>query len=170
MVGRKRLLAEFRERSPHAASVVGEAPAWGSMLSRVSAGQLAAPLVRAWRDQHAQRYLDALAEADSHGAVVWGLDKVWDAMLAGQVERMWVERGYWLPGKLEDGGKRLVLVDAEGTHAMVPDIVDRVIESAALAGAHVEMVDRLGEAEDHHIAAELGHALGQDENSAAKAS
>ena len=95
VVGRKRLLAEFRKRSPHAASVVGEVPAWGSMLSRVSVGQLAAPAIRTWREQHTQRYLDALAEADRQGAVVWGLEKVWDAVIAGQVERMWVERDYW---------------------------------------------------------------------------
>lgn len=166
VVGRKRLLDEFRKRSAHAASVVGEAPAWGSMLSRTSVAQLAAPLVRAWREQHAQSYLDALAEADGHGAVVWGLDKVWDAVLTGQVERVWVERAYWLPGKLADGGKRLLPLDAEGSHAVVPDIVDRVIERAALAGAHVEMVDRLSEAGSHHIAAEFGHPLlGQDETS-----
>ena len=95
--------------------------------------------------------------------MVWGLEKVWDAVVAGQVERMWVERDYWLPGKLADGGKRLLLLDAKGSHGVVPDIVDRVIERAALAGAHVEMVERLGEAEGHHIAAQLGHPLGQDE-------
>ncbi len=66
--------------------------------------------------------------------MVWGLDKVWDAVLAGQVERMWVERGFWLPGKLADGGKQLLLWDAKGAHGVVPDIVDRVIERAALAG------------------------------------
>ena len=164
VVGRKRLIAEFRKRSPHASSVVGEVPAWGSMLSRVSVAQLAAPLIRAWREQHTQRYLDALGEADSQGTVVWGLDKVWDAVLAGQVERMWVERGYWLPGRLADGGKRLHLLDAKGAHGVVPDIVDRVIEHAALAGAHVEMVERLSEAEGHRIAAQLGHPLGQVES------
>jgi hypothetical protein len=163
VIGRKRLLAEFRRRSPHAASVVGEIPAWGSMLSRVSAGQLAAPVIRTWREQHTQRYLDALIEADRQGAVVWGLEKVWDAVLAGQVERVWVEREYWLPGKLEDRGKRLVLLDAKGAHGPVADIVDRVIERAALAGAHVEMVERLSEAEDHHIAAQLGHPPAKDD-------
>lgn len=163
VVGRKQLLAEFRKRSPHAASVVGEAPAWGSMQTRASIAQLAAPLIRAWREQHTQRYLDALAEADSKGKVVWGLEKVWDAVLAGQVERLWVERGYWSPAKLADGGKRLLPADAKGTHGVVPDIVDTVIERAALAGAHVEMVEQLGEADGHRIAAQLGHPLGQDE-------
>ena len=87
-----------------------------------------------------------------------------DAVLAGQVERMWVERGYWLPGKLADGGKQLLLLDAKGAHGVVPDIVDRVIERAALAGAHVEMVEQLSEAEDHRIAAQLRHPVGQDES------
>ena len=163
VVGRKRLLTEFRKRSPHAASVVGEVNAWGSMHSRVSLGQLAAPLIRAYREQHTQRYLDALAEADRKGDVVWGLEKVWDAVVAGQVERVWVERDYWSPGKLVDRGTRLLLSDARDGHGVLPDIVDRVIERAALAGAHVEMVDRLSEVEGHRIAAQLGHPVGQDE-------
>ena len=163
VVGRKRLLTEFRKRSPHAASVVGEVNAWGSMQSRASVGRLAAPLIRAYREQHTQRYLDALAEADRKGDVVWGLEKVWDAVVAGQVERLWVERDYWSPGKLVDHGTRLVLSDARDGHGVLPDIVDRVIERAALAGAHVEMVDRLSEVEGHRIAVQLGQPSGQDE-------
>ena len=164
VAGRKGLLAQFRTRSPHASSVVGEVVTWGSMHSRASLGQRAAPLIRTYREQHTRRYLDALAEADRKGDVVWGLEKVWDAVLAGQVERLWVERDYWMPGKIVDGGKRLVLTDARDGHGLIPDVVDRVIERAALAGAHVEMVDRLTEAEGERIAAQLGHSLGADDS------
>jgi hypothetical protein len=163
VVGRKRLLSEFRHHSPHASSVVGEVGTWGSMHTRASVGQLAAPLIRAYREQHTQQYLDALAEADRKGDVVWGVEKVWEAVVGRQVERVWVERDYWSPGKLVDGGKRLVLSDSRDGHGVIPDIVDRVIERAALAGAHVEMLDKLSEVEGHRIAAQLGHALGQEE-------
>lgn len=164
VVGRKHLVAEFRKRSPHAASVVGEIPTWGSMHSRVSVAQLAAPVIQAYREQHTQRYLDALANAETSGIVVWGLENVWDAVLAGQVERLWVERDYWQPGKLVDHGKRFVPVDAKDTHGVVRDIVDLVIERAALAGAHVEMVKELSNAKGSRIAAQLGHPLGQEED------
>jgi len=165
VIGRKHLLAEFRRRSPHASSVVGEVSAWGSMLSRASVAQLATPLIRAWREQHTERYLDALAEADRSGAVVWGLEKVWDAVVAGQVERMWVERDYWAPARLADKDKRLLPPEAKEAHRVVPDMVDLAIERAALAGAHVEIVEQLGEAEGPRIAAQLGHSLGQGETS-----
>ncbi len=165
VVGRKRLLGEFRKRSPHAASVVGEVSAWGSMLSRASVAQLATPLIRAWREEHTQCYLDALAEADRNGAVVWDLEKVWDAVVAGQVERVWVERDYWSPGRLAHNGKRLLSLEAKEARPVVPDIVDLIIERAALAGAHVEIVERLSESDGPRIAAQLGHPLGQGQNS-----
>ncbi|HTT92101.1 MAG TPA: hypothetical protein VMF65_21275 [Acidimicrobiales bacterium] len=164
VIGRKRLLSEFRKRSPHASSVVGEVEAWGSMHSRASIGELAAPLIRAWREQHTQTYLDALAEADRKGDVVWGLEKVWEAIQAGQVERMWVERDYWCAGRLTDGSKRLLLSATRDVHGALPDVVDKVIEHAALAGAHVEMVDKLGQGEEHRIAAQLGRALDEGED------
>jgi hypothetical protein len=163
VVGRKHLLTEFRKRSPHAASIVAEIPAWGSMHSRTSVAELAAPIIRAWREQHALRYLDALAEADKNGKVVWGLEKVWDAVVARQVERLWVERDYWSPARLADGGKRLLPSDAIEGHGVVTDVVDTLIERAALAGAHVEMVERLRDPEGHRIAAQLGHPLDRDE-------
>jgi Bacterial archaeo-eukaryotic release factor family 3 len=163
VLGRKHLLAEFRKRSPHSSSLVGEVAAWGSMLSSASAAQLATPLIRSWREQHTQRYLDALAEADKSGAVVWGLEKVWDAVVAGQVERMWVERDYWLPARLADRDKRLLPAESKEVHRIVPDIVDLTIERAALGGAHVEIVARLGEGGGPRIAAQLGHSLGRDE-------
>lgn len=146
LIGRKHLLADFRSRSPHASSVVGEVPAWGSMHSMPSLAHLADPVIAAYREQHTGRYLQALADADREGAVVWGLEKVWEAVQAGQVERLWVERDF------------------------LEDKVDLVIERAALAGAHVEMVDRLGggegrPTEDRRIAAQVGHSgqEGQEE-------
>ena len=165
VIGRNHLLAEFRKRSPHASSVVGEVRAWGSMLSKASVAQLATPLIRTWREQHTQRYLDALAEADRNGVVVWDLEKVWDAVVAGEVERVWVERDYWSPARLGDRGNRLLPPEAKEAHRVVPDIIDVIIERAALAGAHVEIVHRLSEGEGPRIAAQLGHPPGQDESS-----
>jgi len=163
-VGRKHLVAEFRRRSPHAASVVGEVDTWGSMHSRASVAQLAAPVIQAYREQHTQRYLVALASAETSGTVVWGLENVWDAVLAGQVERLWVERDYSEAGKLVDHGKRFVPAATKDAHGAVRDIVDLVIEQATLAGAHVEMVEQLTEAGGVRIAAQLGHPLGQEED------
>jgi hypothetical protein len=157
VMGRKHLLGEFRRRSPHAASIVGEIQTWGSMHSRVSAAQLAAPLVATWREEHTARYLDALAEADRQGQVVWGPEAVWDAVSSGRAERLWVERDYWLPGQLSDEGNKLLTAHDSTAHGGLKDVIDEVIERAALAGAHVEMVDKLG-LEGHegdHIAAQL---------------
>lgn len=165
IVGRQHLLTEFRKHSPHASSVVGEVPTPGSMLSRSSVAHRADPLIAAWREQHTRRYLDALAEADKKGLVVWGLQNVWDAVLAGKVERMWVERDYWLAARLVDQGKRLVPSEVKDAPGVVPDAVDLAIERAALAGAHVETVEHLGEDDTHRIAAQIGHAPGEDEGS-----
>jgi hypothetical protein len=169
VMGRKRLLGEFRKRSPHAASIVGEIPTWGSMHSRASAAQLAAPLVATWREQHTARYLDALAEADRQGQVVWGPEAVWGAVSSGRAERLWVERDYGLPGHFTDEGKRLVPAHDSAAPGAVKDVIDRVIERAALAGAHVEIVDKLGLQghEGDHIAAQLGRFLPEPAGAAA---
>ena len=115
---------------PHAASVVGEVLAWGSMQSRSSVARLAGQQIDAWREKHSAQYLDALAEADREGQVVWGLSSVWDAVRAQNVARLWVERDYRSPGNLVDGGTRLVLSDHQG-HGVISDVVDLVIERAA---------------------------------------
>jgi hypothetical protein len=107
--------------------------------------------------------MDALAEADSHGTVVWGLDAVSDAVVGRQVERLWVERDYWSPVKLADSATRLAPLGANGAHGAVTDNVDTLIERAALAGAHVEIVEQLRHPEGHRIAAQLSDPIGPDE-------
>ncbi len=161
VIGRKGLLTRFLRHSPHAASVVGEVLAWGSLQSRSSVAKLAGPQIAAWREKHSAQYLDALAEADRAGQVVWGLGSVWDAVRAQNVARLWVERDYRSPGNLVDGGTRLVLSDHQG-HGVISDVVDLVIERAALAGAHVETLKRLDGAAGHRIAAQLGRPMDRD--------
>jgi hypothetical protein len=161
LIGRKRLLAKYRRCSPHAPSIVGEVPAWGSMLSREDIAQRAAPVVAKWREKHATEYLDALAAAESQGQVVWGLQPVWEAVLAGKAERLWVQRDYWLPARLADNGKRLVPVDEGEAPGAAQDAIDLVVERAVLAGAHVEMVERLPDGPGRErIAAQLGQPPG----------
>ncbi len=161
VVGRTSLLARFRKGSAHAASIVGEVTTWGSMRTRAEVGELAAPLVAVWRKRHAADYLDALDQAERQGRVVWGLDKVWDAVREQRVHWLWVERGYSLPGRAVDGGRRLLLGE-QAAHDRKPglaeDVVDLLIERATLAGAHVEIVENLrgpGHEEDR-IAAQVG--------------
>ena len=163
VVGRTSLLARFRKGSAHAASIVGEVTTWGSMRTRAEVGKLASPLVAAWRNRHAADYLDALDQAQRQGHVVWGLEKVWEAVRQQRVHWLWVERDYSLPGRLADGGSRLLLGE-QAEHGPKPglteDIVDMVIEQATLAGAHVEIVGDLrgpGHGDDR-IAAQIGRA------------
>lgn len=160
VVGRTSLLGRFRKGSAHAASVVGEVTTWGSMRTRAEIGELAAPLVAAWRKKHAADYLDALDQAQRQGHVVWGLQKVWDAVREQRVHWLWVERDYSLSGRVVDAGRRLVL--GEQAHDRKPgpaeDVVDLVIERATLAGAHVEIVEKLrgpGKGQER-IAAQVG--------------
>lgn len=172
LIGRGRLLADFRKHSPHAGSVVGEVTAWGSMLSTATVAKLAAPVIGAWRDKHSAQYLKALADAESAGKVTWGLANVWDAIRAGRVERLWVERDYWCPGVLLEGGTRLMPADgADGPvgAGRVEDAVDLAIERAALSGAHVEMVERLSEQEGHRIAAQIAQPVSSGRGSVAVA-
>ena len=164
LLGRKGLVARYRKRSPHASSVIGEVPAWGSMLSRADVAEQAAPLVKAWREAHTAQYLEALNEADRQGHVVWGLQQVWEAVRAGQVQWLWVERDYWEPGRLGEGGKRLLAAPDLEAPGVTEDIVDLVMERAALAGAHVEIVERLGHGRaGDRMAAQLGAPVCADE-------
>lgn len=162
-LGRKGLLAKWRGRSPHAASVVGVVPVWGSMLSKDEVAEQAARLVSAYREQHTARYLAALATADRKGRVVWGLENVWEAVAAGSVERVWVESDYRTPGRLADGGRKLLPAEDTSLPGVTADVVDALIERAALAGAHVEMVDNLGKDASGRIAAQLGQPHQDDD-------
>ena len=155
LVGRKHLVSQFTKRSPHAASVIADVTAWGSMHSKESVSKMTAPVVSAWRERHAQGYLQALAEADRAGQVTWGLQNVWDSVVAGRVERVWVERYYWRPARVTDDGKRLLSAERAEAPGVVADVVDLLIERATLAGAHVESVEHLGEDDEHRIAAQL---------------
>jgi len=161
LVGRAHLVSEFMKHSPHAASVVGDVTAWGSMHSKDSLARLTAPVIQAWREDHAARYLKALVEADRCRTVVWGLPEVWEAVRSGKVERLWVERDYCVPAQLAEGGKRLVVVDRLEAPGVVPDGVGFTIERATLSGAHVEIVAHLGDDDDHRIAAQLKAPLGE---------
>ena len=159
VIGRKGLLTRFLRHSPHAASVVGEVLAWGSLQSRSSVAKLAGPQIAAWREKHSAQYLDALAEAD-RGPGGLGLGSVWDAVRAQNVARLWVERDYRSPGNSVDGGTRLVL----GPPGPRGDIRccrpgDR---TGPLAGAHVETLKRLDGAAGHRIAAQLGRPMDRD--------
>ncbi|MDA8301260.1 MAG: hypothetical protein M0005_06875 [Actinomycetota bacterium] len=164
LLGRKGLMAKYRRRSPHTSSVIGQVPVWGAMLSRADVAEQAAPLVTAWRQAHTAQYLEALHEADRQGHVVWGLQPVWDAVRAGQVQWLWVERDYWEPGRLGDRGTRLLAAPDLEAPGVTEDIVDLVMERAALAGAHVEIVERLGHGRaGDRIAAQLGAPAGAGE-------
>jgi hypothetical protein len=160
IVGRKGLTAKYRKCSAHAASIVGEVPAWGSMMSRAEVASSAAPIVSAWRARHAAQYLEALVEADRQGKVVWGLQAVWGAVIAGEVERLWVERDYRQPARLVDGDKELVPVSDSEAPGATGDAVDLLLERSVLAGAHVEMIDRVPDGVGgERIAAQLGRPL-----------
>ena len=157
VLGRKGLITRYRRRSPHAASVVGEVTDYGSLLSRADVAQHATPIVASYRERHTAEYLRALAEADRHGRVVWGLQPVWDAVRDGQVQWLWVERDYWQPGRLTEGGRRMVPAVDPAAPGVVEDLVDLIIERAALSGAHVEIVEQLGHGRaGDRVAAELG--------------
>jgi Bacterial archaeo-eukaryotic release factor family 3 len=162
VVGRRGLLAQYRRSSPHTASIVGEVPTWGSMMSKAAVAKSAAPLVRAYREQHTAKYLEALKAAEREGSIVWGLEKVWESVAAGQVQRVWVERDYWTPGRLADKGRHVVTAVSEAP-GVIADVVDMLIERAALAGAHVEMVEHMGNSASHRIAAQLGQPQADDE-------
>ncbi len=158
VMGCQRLIEEFSRCSSHAASIVGKVPTWSSMHSRASAARLAAPVVAAWREQHTSQYLRALAEADGQGQVVWGLGPVWGAVVSREVARLWVERDYRVPGHVTEQGRTLVPTQDTEEQATVADLVDVVIERAALGGAHVEMLESLHR-QGGHIAAQLATPL-----------
>jgi hypothetical protein len=157
VLGRKGLIARYRRRSPHAPSIVGEVADYGSLLSSADVAQHAAPIVASYRERHKAEYLEALAEADRNGHVVWGLQPVWDAVRDGQVQWLWVEKDYWQPGRLAEGGRRMLPALDATAPGVIEDLVDLVIERAALSGAHVEIVERLGHGRaGDRVAAELG--------------
>ena len=155
VVGRKRLLVEFRKRSPHAASVVGEVPPGGRCSLEHRSPSWPPPLSAPGGSSTHYGTWTRWRRRTAAGPWCGAWTRSGTAVLAGQVERLWVERDYWAPAKLADGGKRILLSETRDGHGVVPDIVDLVIERAALAGAHVEVVERLSEAGDLRIAAQL---------------
>jgi hypothetical protein len=154
VAGQHRSLVRFRQHSAYAASVVGEIRAQGSTASMRAITALAEPLISAWCAQNVARTLASLGEADRDGKVAWGVDGVWHALLAGQIEHLWVERDFAVAARLLQNGKELMLTDERGESGVTDDVVDEIIELATAEGAPVEVVDLIS-GHEGHIAAQL---------------
>lgn len=139
LVGGPRLVAMFRRHSRHHRDVIGHVR---RILTRSSAGDLkeiVAPTVEAWHRQLAHAQAARLEQADSQRQLAWGLETALPAVLAGQVEHLWVERSYMVPARtLGDG--TVDIVDNPEIPGVIDDIVDDLIEIAASNGTPTDVV------------------------------
>lgn len=139
VVGVERWKSHFREVSQHRdllTSVRGSHDA----TSPHELAKLVWPAVReAFAERRAGAF-DALGAAVGAQRSVSGLPQVYRKAVEGRVERLLVEEGYHVAGRVdEDGGLRLV-ADGDG-EGVLPDAVDEVIERVMATQGTVTFVD-----------------------------
>ena len=159
LAGQHRLFERFRQHSSHAGDVVGEVHTLGSTLAR-TIGSAAEPVVSAWCAQNTARCLIVLGDADREGDVAWGLDEVWQALRAGQIEHLWVERDYAVGARLRGGGAELRLTRRHHAPGVTDDVIEEIIDLVTATGGPVELVDHLSSDHEGHIAAKLRSPAG----------
>jgi len=159
LAGQHRMCERFRQHSSHIADVVGEIRTLGSSSAR-AIGAATGPVVGAWCAQNSARCLTVLGEADREGDVAWGLDEVWHALRAGEVEHLWVERDYAVGARWRPGGTELRLTPRHDGAGMIDDVIEEIIDLVAGTGGPVELVDHLTADHPGHIAAKLRHPAG----------
>jgi hypothetical protein len=159
LAGQHRLCERFQQHSAYSADVVGVVRALGSGSVR-AIGAAAEPLVSAWCAHNAADRLIVLRDADREGEVAWGLDGVWKALRAGQVEHLWVERDYAVGARRSRIGTELRLTQQHGAPGVTDDVIEEIIDLVTATGGPVDLVDHLTGDHEGHIAAKLRQPAG----------
>lgn len=155
VVASPRLLASFRSSSRHARSVIGEVLGEHQRAGADELAKLAEPVLTAWREYHRVRQVRSLETADRTGSVVWGLRKSWSGIYQGRAQHLWVDQGYAIPARLCDEGRTLDLTWDPEAVGVNDDVVDDLIQRAALTGVPVDIVPWLGAANPAPVALQL---------------
>ncbi len=139
VVGDRRRLAFFRERSRHADSVTAEALQPKARVTTVDA--LAEQAFTRWHREQQGRAVGDLAEADALDRITWGLVPVWRAVATGTAERIWVEHDFASPGRTWPGADGIETVTDSAEPGVIDDLVDTLIARASGQGISVVLLD-----------------------------
>lgn len=141
IVGTARVVSLFRRRSRHEPDVIGHVRHIQRRPSVHEIQMLVAPAVESLRRRCADERVAQLERAESKQALAWGIESALRAVLAGQVERLWVGRDYMVPARALGRDGALQIVDDPETPGVVDDIVDDLIEIAVSKGTPSDIVD-----------------------------
>jgi hypothetical protein len=141
VVGSRRLLADFRSRSRHAAATIGEVDRTRPNAPTTVLADLARPALSHWINNQQHARLGLLGHGEGSNQVAWGLTKVWHAVQDGTAQHLWVERHYAVPAYLSADGSVIRPTQDPETPGVIDDIIDDLLQAATTAGATVDIVD-----------------------------
>jgi Bacterial archaeo-eukaryotic release factor family 3 len=153
VIGDRRRLNAFRERSRHAGSITTEVHKPRTRI--VPFDQLAQQALARWRRDQQDRVVAELQRADALDDVTWGLLAVWRAVAAGTAERIWVEHDFAHPGRIVPGTDGVQLTSDPAEPGTIDDLVDTLISRAHWRDARVDLLDKGALGRDEPIAVKL---------------
>jgi hypothetical protein len=140
VIGDRRRLSAFRDKSRHADSITAEVHKPRTRI--IPFDQLAQQALAQWRRDQQDRVVAELQCAEAVDHVTWGLVGAWRAVAAGRAERIWVEHDFAHPGRIVPGADGIQLTSDPAEPGAIDDLVDTLISKAHSRSARVDLLDR----------------------------
>jgi hypothetical protein len=140
VLGDPRRVAEFRTRTSHDPSIIGEGRRpRGRSASLVDVAERA---LDEWhRDQQSKAVVD-LDLANSRDEIGWGLVTAWQAVSTRVADRLWIEHDFARPGRITPGVEGVKTTGDPAEPGAIDDLVDALIAKAGYLGIPVDLLDR----------------------------
>jgi len=141
VAGPPRSLAQWSERSRHSSLLIGTVHTQKPDAPKQAIGEMAEPVVSAWREAVAAVEVATLAHADRGGLVKWGLEPAWLALSQGRAEHLWLRCDFAAPAVRHGTGWELQ--DAAGPHVrgQTDDVVEELLRGARDVEAQVHFIE-----------------------------
>jgi hypothetical protein len=140
VVGIERYLAFFQEVTKRPDDIVGVVAGSHDDPNPASLGKLVWPVFKAGSTLGRSRALARLNQAVGANRSASGIDQVWRAAVASQVQTLLVETDFKYPADLAPEGDHLLPYTGKGATAL-DDAVDEVIEKVIASGGDVRFYD-----------------------------
>lgn len=153
VVGDRRRLTAFRDRSRHAESIAAEAVQPKARPLSVTA--LAEEALPRWHLEQQARAVAELERANADEQVAWGVIPAWRSVTARTAERIWVEHDFACPGRIVPGVDGVETAADPAEPGVIDDLLDTLIARAGRLGISVVLLDPGTLGHDEPIAARI---------------
>lgn len=141
VVGVDRYLAFFREVTKHQNLIVTTLTGNHDKTAAHDLADLVWPLVKENLDGMQMTYLQELDTAVGQRLFVAGIEHAWRMAQEGRVRTLLVDETYHVPGRVDETGLNLTVVEDREAPGVIDDAVDDLIEIVMEKGGQVRFLD-----------------------------